>query len=102
MSDFAMAWLAGLEFDPASGAYQVLEALARRHEKGPITLPTATLAAQVKADPFTVWWLLFELTLQHKLIASNIGGLMSVTLGCDFETSAHRSALPTAGQEAGR
>ncbi|MEP2841510.1 hypothetical protein [Roseibium sp.] len=79
-------------------------ALAERHVDGPITLPTTDLNQQLRIDALWLWRALMVLRRCDALEASNIGGLMSVTLGCDFETetSAEGSALPTAGQEAGR
>jgi len=76
--------------------WSVLEALAKRHEDGPLTLPTQTLADDLGCHPVHLWgplWALHWLRLIH---ASNIGGLMTVTFAFDFPdvTTAHSSASP--------
>jgi len=75
---------------------QVLMALAAKHESGPLTLPTIGLASHLQVDMLKIWTAIMELRRKGLLEASNIGGLMKVTLAFDFpdDTTASSSVLP--------
>ncbi|MBG6161468.1 hypothetical protein IWQ54_001118 [Labrenzia sp. EL_195] len=94
MSERAIAWAAeqGLQ---SADALRVLLTLARHHEDGGMCLPTVDLYRKAELDHFSCVSALWFLRNGGLIRAEGIGGLMSVTLGCDFDDKpAPVSALP--------
>ncbi|WP_029066555.1 hypothetical protein [Labrenzia sp. DG1229] len=95
MSERAMKWAAeqGLQ---SADALRVLLTLARLHEDGGMCLPTVDVGRKADMDHFRSVSALWFLRNKNLISADGIGGLMSVTLGCDFDEnqSALVSALP--------
>lgn len=95
MSERAMKWAAeqGLQ---SADALRVLLTLARLHEDGGMCLPTVDVCHKAEMDHFRCVSALWFLRNKNLISAEGIGGLMSVTLGCDFDEnqSAPVSALP--------
>lgn len=84
---------------------QVLFALAVRHSEGPFVVPTTELAEHLQIDVLALWSALTDLHRNNVIRAQNIGGLMTVTLGLDFEpidetNPADVSALPACRKDA--
>ncbi|MEJ8474471.1 hypothetical protein [Roseibium algae] len=84
MSDQAMTWAIAQDV-PDPDTRDVLLTLANAHERGGLCLPTAEVSRRVQMDHFRVAAALWDLRNAGLIVAEGIGGLMSVTLGCDFE-----------------
>ncbi len=94
MSERAIIWAAGQGLT-SQAARGVLQALANSHEEGGMCLPTVDVSRIAKMDHFSCVSALWFLRNKNLIRAEGIGGLMSVTLGCDFDDKpAPVSALP--------
>ncbi|MBG6202677.1 hypothetical protein IWQ48_003824 [Labrenzia sp. EL_13] len=94
MSERAITWAAGQDLTSQT-ARAVLLALAQRHDSGGLCLSTMDLCRIAKMDHFSCVSALWFLRNKNLIRAEGIGGLMSVTLGCDFDDKpAPVSALP--------
>ncbi|MET1410718.1 hypothetical protein ABVF61_00520 [Roseibium sp. HPY-6] len=94
MSERAITWAAGLYLQSKT-ARDVLQALAKCHNNGGLCLSTVDLCRIAKMDHFSCVSALWFLRNRGLIQAEGIGGLMSVTLGCDFDDKlAPVSALP--------
>ncbi|MBG6158375.1 hypothetical protein IWQ52_004148 [Labrenzia sp. EL_159] len=94
MSERAVAWASGQDLTSRT-ARDVLQALAQSHEVGGLCLLTMDLCRKAKMDHFSCVSALWFLRNRGLIGAEGIGGLMSVTLGCDFDDEpAPVSALP--------
>lgn len=94
MSERAVAWACRQDLQSKT-ARDVLHALANSHEEGGMCLPTVDLCRIAKMDHFSCVSALWFLRNKNLIRAEGIGGLMSVTLGCDFDNKpAPVSALP--------
>lgn len=94
MSERANAWASAQDLQSKT-ARDVLQALANSHEEGGMCLPTVDVSRIAKMDHFSCVSALWFLRNKNLIRAEGIGGLMSVTLGCDFDDKpAPVSALP--------
>lgn len=94
MSERAITWAAGQDLTSRT-ARDVLHALAQSHDDGGLCLSTVDLCRIAKMDRFCCVSALWFLRNKNLIHAEGIGGLMSVTLGCDFhDKPAPVSALP--------
>ncbi|WP_299482041.1 hypothetical protein [uncultured Roseibium sp.] len=94
MSERAIAWASGQDLTSRT-ARAVLHSLAQRYEDGGLCLSTMDLCRIAKMDHFSCLSALWFLLNRGLISAEGIGGLMSVTLGCDFDDEpAPVSALP--------
>lgn len=94
MSERAVAWASGQDLTSRT-ARDVLLTLANSHEDGGLCLSTMDLCRIAKMDHFSCVSALWFLRNRGLIRAEGIGGLMSVTLGCDFDDKpAPVSALP--------
>lgn len=90
----AIAWAAGQDITSRT-ARNVLQALAQSHNDGGLCLSTMDLCRIAQMDHFNCVSALWFLRNRGLIHAEGIGGLMSVTLGCDFDNKpAPVSALP--------
>jgi hypothetical protein len=83
MSDRAMTWAIGQEV-PNPVTRDVLLTLAHEHSGGGMCLPTADVSRWAQLDHFRCVAALWDLRNAGLIEAEGVGGLMSVTLGCDF------------------
>lgn len=89
-----MTWAAGQDLTSRT-ARDVLHALAQSHDDGGLCLSTMDLCRKARIDHFSCVSALWFLRNKNLIRAEGIGGLMSVTLGCDFDDKpAPVSALP--------
>lgn len=94
MSERAIAWATGQTLQSRT-ACVVLLTLANCHDNGGLCLSTMDLCRKAKMDHFSCVSALWFLRNKNLIRAEGIGGLMSVTLGCDFDDKpAPVSALP--------
>ena len=100
MSDRAKIWALAQDV-PDTAPRDVLMALAEKHEDGGLCLPTAELCRLSGRDLFHTVSALWFLRNKNLIRGEGFGGLMSVTLGCDFEDNetAPGSALPQDQEE---